>query len=1122
MRKKRMQISPSHREGCRKFLLGLLQLMLLLLVFNLNLSASAFSQYQKISVTLKNAGIEEFIEAIKKQCDVGFIYDYNKAREINNITVEAENEELHAVLDKALKGTGFMAEIVNRTIILRKATLPQNAGEGQVIRGKVQTKQGELLPGVTILIKGTSLGAVTDAKGMFELTIPEPVGKVLVFSFVGMETQEVTVKDSEPLNVTLHETVSEMDEVVVTGIYSRKKESFTGSSTTYSSKELKMIGNQNILQSLKTLDPSFAILENNQFGSDPNRLPDINVRGKTSVIGLTQEYGTDPNQPLFILDGFEATLASISDLSMDRVASITVLKDAAATAIYGSKAANGVVVVETKAPEAGKLRVNYSGNLNLSFADLSDYNLMNSSEKLEFERISGYYGELDAEGNIINEGDSQLFYQRLAEVKRGVDTYWMSEPLRFATTHSHNLFIEGGDEKVRYGLGVSYGKTQGVMKDSDRDVLNGNFRLIYRYKTLAFTNYMNVDYSRSSREKVAFSQFSRANPYHRKLNEYGEAQQIMETYTDSDINSSTFARTLYVYNPLYDMLLNNSDITKTFGFRNNFETEWKIKPELRAKGRVSVTKSASRGEVFKSPKNSSFEGVLDTEKGTYSESNTDALSYDADLNLTYVKLFNEKHMVNAVGGFRVQSNQSKASGFVARGFIDDRYSNPSFSQGYPEGGKPSYSNTEKRSASYYINAGYAFDNRYLLDANFRSDGSSVFGSSKKFTTTWAVGLGWNMHNESFIKDNITWLDMLKFRFSVGNPGNQNFDAYIAMNVYGYSTSYPNPFGLSAVINSWGNKNLEWQKTIDKNFGVDFGVWNNRLKFTIEYFTKNTDPLLVYVTLPSSSGTSSAPMNLGKQMTKGITGTLNFTMLQKENLHWAINMNARHISYEYRNIGNALERYNKENRSSNLVRYYDGGSPSDIWAVRSAGIDPATGREIFIKKDGSQTFVHDYADEVVVGNTDPKLEGVVGTSFYYKGFSASVNLRYRVGGQIFLQTLYEKVENISENALRYNQDKRALYDRWQKPGDVSKFKGISLTDSSTPMSSRFVADENTLSGESISVGYETQGKWLRYIGASSMTVQAYMNDIFRISTVKNERGLDYPFARSVAFSLSVRF
>ena len=505
------------------------------------------------------------------------------------------------------------------------------------------------------------------------------------------------------------------------------------------------------------------------------------------------------------------------------------------------------------------------------------------------------------------------------------------------------------------------------------------------------------------------------------------------------------------------------------------------------------------------------------------------LSYDGDLNATFGKLFDNKHMVNAVVGMQVSDNENKTSGFRAIGYVDDRNITPTFSNGYPSGEKPSYSNSQKRSASYYMNGGYAYDNRYLLDANFRADGSSVFGVSNKFTTTWAVGVGWNIHNESFVK-NCAFIDFLKLRYSIGNPGNQNFSLYMSSNMYSYTTSFNNPFGLGARISSYGNPNLEWQKTIDQNFGFDVEIFHRRLRLNFDYFMKNTDPLLVSVTLPTSTGTASVPTNLGKQTTKGYTLSANVVVLQKEELNWSINGNLRHLKYEYKNIGNALEKYNAQNRkdetdqkigSSNLKRYYDGGSPSDIWAVRSAGIDPVTGREIFIKKDGTQTFEFDYNDEVIVGNSDPKLEGVIGSSFYWKGLSASINFRYRVGGQIFLSALYNKVENISDQDVYYNQDKRALYDRWQKTGDVAKFKAISLNET-TPMSSRFVADENTLSCESVSIGYETQARWLRHFGASSMTIRGYMNDIFRISTVKNERGLDYPFARSVAFSLGIRF
>ncbi|WP_455967894.1 SusC/RagA family TonB-linked outer membrane protein [Butyricimonas virosa] len=1119
---KKIRTSGFFRRIHGNFLLMMRLTMLFLLMTFVSLTATALGQ--RTTIKLDNVDLQVAFNEIKQKMGYTFVYNDQVVKNVGKVSVNVTSSDIKYILAKCLEGTSLDFYIEDNIVVIKSKAEQARETERKpvTVKGKVVDEKKQPLPGVTVLLKGTTLGVTTGGEGDFSIVITDTTKAELVFSFIGMVSQTIPYKSipKGEWTIVLKDDVQEMDEVVVTGIYSRKKESFTGSSTTYTAKELKTIGNQNVLQSLKTMDPSFAIVENNQFGSDPNRLPDINVRGKTSVIGLTQEYEVDPNQPLFILDGFETTLKTISDLSMDRVQSITVLKDAAATAIYGSKAANGVVVVETKAPAPGTLRLTYNGNLNLSFADLSDYNLMNSKEKLEFERLAGYYGDLDANGEIVSEYDQRLYYQRLAEVKRGVDTYWMSEPLRFATSHSHNLFAEGGDDRMRYGLGFSYNKTQGVMKGSDRDVINGNVQLLYRYKSLSFKNYLNLDYSMSSREKVTFSKFSQANPYHRKKNEDGVVEQVLEIYTDSDANSPTYLQELKNYNPLYDMTLGSSDETSSFGFTNNFEIDWQVFDGLRAKGRFSISKSTDRGEVFKSPNASDYAETASTERGSYQETRDENLSYDGDLNVTYAKLFNEVHMVNAVGGIRLASSKSQSSGYESIGFIDDRYSNPSFSSGYPTGGKPSYFTSEKRSASYYLNAGYAYDDRYLLDVNLRSDGSSVFGLSQQFTTTWAIGLAWNVHKEDFFQ-NQNWLNFLKLRFSIGNPGNQNFDAYISMNVYKYATGYPNPFGVSAIVSTWGNNDLDWQKTIDQNYGIDLAFLNNRLKVTVDYFYKNTDPLLVYVQTPTSTGTSTVPMNLGKQVSQGLTATLNYMILQRENMSWNFNFNARHITYEYRNIGTALDKFNQENRSSNLVRYYDGGSPSDLWAVRSAGIDPASGREIFIKKDGTQTFEHDYADEVVVGNSDPKVEGVIGTSFYYKGFSASVNLRYRLGGQIFMSTLYDKVENISENALQYNQDKRALYDRWQKPGDVSKYKSISLTDA-TPMSSRFIADENTLSGESISLGYETQAKWLHRIGASSMTIRGYMNDIFRISTVKNERGLDYPFARTVAFSLGLTF
>jgi len=623
-------------------------------------------------------------------------------------------------------------------------------------------------------------------------------------------------------------------------------------------------------------------------------------------------------------------------------------------------------------------------------------------------------------------------------------------------------------------------------------------------------------------EAVSFSKFVRANPYHRKYNEFGGLNKMLESFQYLDIGTFSM-QSINIYNPLFDMSNNNLNQTTHQGFTNNFEFEWRIDNALRFRTRLGINQVSGRAELFRSPFNSEFVGAPLSKQGLYTEDNGKQHNYDGDISLTYGKLLNQKHMINIVGGMRFNQTTALNSGYLIKGFIDDDFRNPTFSLGFENSDKPSYRDAKRRSASIFLNTGYAYDGRYLVDATIRSDASSVYGSDKQSTLIWSTGLAWNMHNESFLKDaSLDWLNLLKIRGSIGNPGNQNFDDYISMRVYRYNNENRNPFGSSVILNNFGNSGLKWQKTLDKNIGIDLELFKNRLRFNVDYFRKDTDPLLVYVNLPTSTGTSAVAKNVGSLLTKGITLLADYSLIRKENFTWRINLNMRHIKSEYRNIGNSLEEFNKNNKSRNLVRYYDHASPSDLWAVRSLGIDPATGREVFLTKDNQQTFVHSYDNEVVVGNSDPKLDGIIGTNFYYKGFTGSIFLRYRLGGQTFMQTLYDKVENVTMQNIALNQDKRALYDRWKNPGDIAKFKAISQTDY-TPISSRFVEKNNILAGESISFGYETFGKpWLKKIGASSIDARIYMNDIFRFSTIKNERGLDYPFARTVSFSLGLRF
>lgn len=983
-----------------------------------------------------------------------------------------------------------------------------------ICSGKVIDDLNAPLSGVNVVVKDQKgIGVTTNIKGEFQITLPE--GKhVLVFTYIGMKKQEVRVSDRKKITVRMEPDTEILAETVITGIYTRNAESFTGSASTYKAKDLKAIGNQNVLQSLSALDPSFVITDNKLMGSDPNAMLDVSINGKTSINGLSDTYSSNPDQPLFILDGFETTLTRISHMSMDRIESITILKDAASTAIYGSKAANGVIVVETKKPEAGKLRFSYSGDYQLSWADLSDYNLMNASEKLEFEKLSGFYGELDENGEIFKDSYRELYYSRLMNVKRGLNTYWMNEPLRTAFTHDHSINAEGGDSAFRYGLTLRYKNTKGVMKESDRNNIDGSVNLSYRINRFNFANQTNIYYTDASNNVVPFREFSQANPFHRKYDENGEVYKVLESY-------EIIGGNVYIYNPLWDFQQKSFSTNEQLTLNNNFKIEYKPIEKVRINGKFGFNTTRSNDKNFISPFASRFTEVESLKRGSYDQNNTSQNSYEGSLIASYGDVFG-KHTYTLVGGAELTENSSTRSFYSAVGYITDQFSNPNFSIGYPDGGKPSSKVDKTRSASFYLNGNYAYDMRYLLDFNLRTDGSSVFGVNNPFSSTWSLGLAWNIHNEKFFKkSNI--VNLMKLRYSLGNPGNQNFNAKIANNVYTYYTNYQNMFGLAAIVTQWGNKDLKWQRTLTQNLGLSLAMLNSRLYFTIDYITRNSDPILLTIPQPTSTGASSVPKNIGATKNRSLSISASYDIISQKDWMWKVSVNMLNTKTKYDQIGNMLEKLNEDGRSNQtLLRYYDGASSTAMWAVRSLGIDPMTGNEVFVKKNGSYTYEWDSSDEIVCGDTSPDAEGNIGSTLRYKGFSMAVNFQYRWGGQAELSTLLNKVENISDASIKYNQDKRALHDRWQKPGDIAKFKRIDDT-SPTNLSSRFIADDNTFECKTISFGYEdTTSKWLPRCGLSSITFNVYMNNIFRISSIKEERGLEYPFQRAISASIGLRF
>ena len=610
---------------------------------------------------------------------------------------------------------------------------------------------------------------------------------------------------------------------------------------------------------------------------------------------------------------------------------------------------------------------------------------------------------------------------------------------------------------------------------------------------------------------VAFSEYAAANPYYKKRNETGTIEKWLE-------NNNFFKAA----NPLWNASQNSRDEGKNLALTNYFMAEYFPTVEWRVRARLGLTYGNDDTEKFYSRNDTRFENMETIKKGEYRSSNTRTNQVEGELSVTYAKVLG-KHRINLVVGGNVSSNKSLTQGYSAVGFPDGDFSYPSFSNGYPENGTPTYYESVSRSVNGYFNTGYSFDDRYLMDFSLRTSGSSVFGTSRKYNTTWSVGLGWNLHKEKFIMDHVAWIDLLKLRASIGNPGNQSFDSAQSLLTYSFQYGSMNYFGLGAVLAQIGNPDLEWQITVDKNIGLDVTLFNKRFSLTADYYYKVTDPLLIKVSTPLSSGTETYMTNAGEQVSQGLTASVTYYIFQnfEERFSWMIRANVRTQKTRIDKIGNKLSTLNSSGKGSNTVRYYDGADPDDIWAVKSVGIDPSNGKELFYAKDGSYTYDFSYDDEVICGNTRPDVEGVIGSSLNWKGFSVSLNFRYQMGADVFNEALYSKVENISRSDLNKNQDKRALYERWQEEGDIVRFKNIASAET-TPMSSRFVQEENVLTLESVYLGYEFYDGWIKKLGLSSLKFQVSMRDVFRASTIRSERGISYPFARSMEAGLSFNF
>lgn len=1022
-------------------------------------------------------------------------------------------------MNKTIHTTTFIGKLCSLLLMLLLVTpaLASSAKDGdKVVSGVViDKKTKEPMIGVNVAIwkdGEIAVGTSTDFDGAFHLALASSITNFEVkISYMGYK--ELTFNSQshklESMLIEFEEDANTLSDVVVTGFVTKNKETFTGSVTEMSGIELRQVSGTNLIGAISALTPGMAMVQNTSQGSNPNHTPELVLRGMSSFSNSGQQV----NQPTIILDGTEITMQDLYDLDINEVEKITVLKDASATALYGSKAANGVIVITRKPIHESTVRVQYNFTGNVQFPVLRDYNVLNAKEKLEYERLAGLYnayGQISSTTGLPLQYEyDEIYNNRYKLIAAGLNSDWLSQPARTTFSHEHSLRVYGGASNLRYELTGRFGDTKGVMKDDYRKRYNLGFKLDYHLGTLVLSN--RTTYQEVNTKDTpygSFSQYVEMNPYDRIYN------------ADGTVNTDL---TWDLDNPVYEATLGSFSRSATRTLSNSTDLRWDISKMFLVTGHFNVSSDMGSRDIFTSPKSLLYKKETDlSKKGQYTKGMSNGISYNGNIVGTFNKFFQDESLISLSSGWEINYGKSNSETIQAIGFFNDHLSYIGNAVSYPASDKPYGSQSETADVGVFVTGNVSWRNRYFADGTWRTTGSSQFGENNRYGHFWSGGLGWNILNEPFMEQAKKHFDIFKLRASTGYTGKVSFSPFQAMTMYQYNNSYEYKNGIGAVPITIGNIDLTWERTMNYNVGFDLSMFDRRLNFTADAYIRNTTDLLLDKSFAPSTGVTSAKANLGELQNKGIEFQLDGYVIRNNDFYWRLAT----MGYMNRNkitkIDKALEEINKQNQANAstslapLPQYAEGESVTALKLVRSAGIDPATGKEVYIKRDGTFTFEYDPADRVLIGDTEPAFNGTFSTNVFWKGFSVYALFSYRMGAWVYNTTRVSKVEGSDP---QYNADKRVFDDRWKKPGDVALYKNIA--DSSRPeQTTRFAELENTMTLSSLNISYEFDDKVCKTLHVRNMRTGINFTDILRLSSVKIERGTDYLYSQGFELFLNV--
>ncbi len=1144
---------PEEESGCANAQTQALKywMMAITLLFSILITQS--SKAQTITLSEKNTVLEKLFPKIEAQSGYNFAFTREMMQGTLPVTINIKNGSLEEVLNLCFKNQPVTYKIIGNSIVISRRNISQGDinAESPISSVKglvVDSTDGTPLAGATISIYGSSLSTVSDVDGNFELR-DIPANSVLEVSFTGYAHRLARLDPRNLLVVKLRRIEKILHEVeVTTGLYNRPLATFTGASNIITGTELRTINPTNFIQALVVAEPSLRIVENNALGSDPNNLPVIQLRGQNNLpTGLTNQgnegvskavyegdimatYLSNPNQPLLILDGFQTTLQRINDMDINLIERVTVLKDAAATAAYGSRAANGVIVIETKQPVGSQLRLNYSIGLNFSAADLSSYKMMNAADLLEAQRIMGVYNSAN---NYTDVGLKQWYDYRQRNVLAGVNTDWLSQPLRQGFGTQHSLTLSGGNANtVRFSFGISYLNNAGVMKESYRQNFNLNNIISYVGRKVKVSNGLTLSNNLSNNTSWgSFASYVQQFPYFRKTDSLGNILKILEP-SGTDLGYLVGAPGGVQTNVMYNSTLNVKDYSNYLAINDNLQADFTIMKSLHLRGALGITMQLPGSEQYFPADHTSFVSTGSstiTSLGSYNTVRGKNNTINGQVSLDYNMQVKRHAFFVSMGASALQSTSSSISRTVT-GSPTDVVNDIGMLNGYNAIVKPASSYSETRTLSNFISATYTYARRYTLEGTLNQSGASQFGTNNRTAPFWAFGTSWLADKERFFKPDGV-ISNLRFFANVGLTGNQNFGPY-AYSVYQYNMTDDNRLQLGTLVTGYANPNLKWQQTKMYSFGSQIGFLKGRINLNGSFFIDNTDNLILPLGVVPSTGFTSYNDNLGATESKGYELTIGASIVRNaaRNFFWTLSVNAGHVSTTIKSLSPAVEAINKgydqpgadgKAQTKALPKYKVGQSMTTIWAVHSLGIDPANGYEMFRKLDGSKTYIWDPNDKVPVADANATLKGAVTNIFTYKAFALNVVFSYQWGGYTYNQTLVDKIENV--NIAISNANQRVLSDRWKQPGDIVQFKAISDM-SITNATSRFVQKNNYIDASSISVAYNFPRNlaWVRKLHLSTPRIAITQTNVFRIGTIQMERGTSYPFARTFSFGLATNF